>query len=266
MHITKLEFAVKKPSIHTCIFCTFIILVMGICFISCSLDQGAGHTISFRMPVFSSSVERSSTITRSKVNNTEQYFLSSIPPIVGWNEEVFFPHTGTIQIPFLDRELACTYEMQEDQVMVTGVDEYIDLAFTISADGAFSYHAVQLSSNDEKALIASTVTGVIDDDFIDEGEGTVKIWTVTENSELSESLIYLTFDVSLNAGVPVIDEMMMDNSEPEDPNVESLEHITIDLWEESIEELFDAFPSETSAPFQESTYNRIDGMWASVEK
>jgi hypothetical protein len=86
---------------------------MGICFISCSLDQGAGHTISFRMPIISSSVERS-TITRSKVNNTEQYSLSSIPPIVGWNEEVGFSHTGTIQLPFLDRELVCTYAVQKD--------------------------------------------------------------------------------------------------------------------------------------------------------
>jgi hypothetical protein len=135
--------------------------------------------------------------------------------------------------------------------MVTGVDEYIDLAFTISADSAFSYHAVQLSAlqstENEKALIASTVTGVIDDDFIDEGEGTVKIWTVTENSELSESLIYLTFDVSLNAGIPVIDEMMTVNSVPDTPIAKSLNAISFNLWDEHHESLFPKeFPLESA--------------------
>jgi hypothetical protein len=205
------------------------------------------------------------------VNNTEQYFLSSIPPIVGWNEEVFFPHTGTIQIPFLDRELACTYEVQEDQVMVTGVDEYIDLAFTISADGAFSYHAVQLSTlqSTEKALITSTVTGVIDDDFIDEGEGTAKIWTVTENfdSSVSDSLIHLTFSMRRKAeGIPVIDEMMTVSSVPDPPIAKSLNAISFNLWDEHHESLFPKeFPLE-SANSSPIILKRIDGMWASVEK
>ena len=157
-----------------------VTIVAAIVLTSCSLEQQAGHTQSFRMPIFSSyaSIPRAIYMDQ-QTNNEKQYFLS-LPPVVGWETANLSAEQDTIDFDFLDTTVTCTVDVQEDRVVFSGANESVDLNFTGFDDDRFIYTGIILTErNNGQAvnywtIFESTLEGEITDNFISSTTGIAK--------------------------------------------------------------------------------------------
>lgn len=90
-------------------------LMIGVLASSCALDQGAGHTFSLRMPVFSTQ-DRSTSRAKATIN--ESMIPYTVPPVVGWED--LLTESDTIDFSYLDKEVSCTYTINGGEVFFEG--------------------------------------------------------------------------------------------------------------------------------------------------
>jgi hypothetical protein len=250
-----------------------VILLFGALFTSCALDQGAGHTVSLRMPVFSSSVRSAETRGAIQPDNTDPYLTSSVPPIISWETDVVST-SDTINFELFDMSVECEIELLEDGVVYTGVNDFIDFSFTVYDDDSFEYrmiilHEINDNTVHQKTLIETSIAGDIEGDFITGTGGTVKIWEVnnyySEETDDVGRLIYLTYDVGLEADQITPSFSIKTNDEVNfSPPFDTINNLGIGAWE-GLEIVYfgSQFPQKplTSAVMEfqlnEGTWNQI---------
>lgn len=227
---------------------TVVVLTAGISFSSCSLDQDLDDTRTVTIPVFESYTPISRAVYMDQeTNNTKQYFLS-LPPVVGWETTEFSSTSTTIDFDFLDTSVTCDIEVFDDRVVFTGANDSIDLNFTVYDDGRFSYTGIVLSerTNDDDdatasywGLFESTIEGEIEGDFIAGTGGIFKTWEIapqqsfnaTEPAENCGNLIYGTYDVGIDRGLPFFRIVTFDETEKVASYYQDPTTITLDSWE-----------------------------------
>lgn len=247
--------SLAKPK-RALILIVLVILLFGAVFTSCALDQGMGHSVSLRMPVFSSSVR--SVDTRSAIDRSKgpDYVTSSVPPIIGWETDILST-SDTINFELFDMSVDCEIDLLENGVVYTGANDLIDFSFTVYDDDSFEYRIIILYEiNDntvqQKALIETSIAGDIEGDFITGTGGIAKIWEVNnyyddENYTDIGRLIYLTYDVGLEADQITPSFSIKTNDEVNfSPPFDTINNLGIGAWE-GLEMVYfgNQFPPET---------------------
>lgn len=263
---------------HAVIFTVMalVLLTAGISFISCSLDQDLEDTRTVTIPVFETYTPISRAVYMDQeTNNTKQYFLS-LPPVVGWETTEVSSTSTTIDFDFLDTSVTCDIEVFDDRVVFTGANDSIDLNFTVYDDGRFSYTGIVLSerTNDDDAttnywdLFESTIEGEIEGDFIAGTGGIFKTWEVapqssynaTEPAEDCGNLIYGTYDVGIERGLPFFRIVTLDETEKVASYYQDPTTITIGSWESKRDLFATVFDMDALTSVGMTLYLN-DGAW-----
>nr|WP_319475063.1 hypothetical protein [uncultured Sphaerochaeta sp.] len=235
-------------------FVSLLLFSIGLVFMSCSLEQGSAHMI----PIFSNA----SPFERSIRSSASDYSFA-IPPIKGWETEVIPTGTSAIDIEIFGVTVPCTIEEGDNYVRFTGVNENIDLDFTVFANGKFSYTGTILFTKSDNTVLvveSSLEDGEISGDFISGTGGIARAWVVDPDSETGTSwLMNITYKVNIEDEIPFFTTIMLDQTDKPSWYVAPSEIDLVD-WAEKRELFDEEFPSGSETP-EEVTYTFNNGVW-----